>query len=89
MRIKDGFVLRKICGKNVISGEGTDKVNFSTLLTVNDTACFLWGLLEQKEISQEELADALVQEYGIDHQLASKDVAAFITKLDELGIIEK
>ena len=42
MRIKKGFILRKICGQSVISGEGTANVNFSKLVSLNETAAYLF-----------------------------------------------
>ena len=43
MRQKKGFVLRNVCGDNVIVGEGLEQINFNKLLTLNDTATFLWN----------------------------------------------
>ena len=42
MRIKEGFVLRTICGQHVVSGEGTANVNFSKLVSLNDSAAYLF-----------------------------------------------
>ena len=42
MKIKEGFVLRTICGQNVVSGEGTANVNFSKLVSLNDSAAYLF-----------------------------------------------
>ena len=41
MKIKKGFVMRSICGQNVISGEGLEQVNFSKLVTLNESAAYL------------------------------------------------
>ena len=32
MRIKKGFILRTVCGENVIVGEGLDAINFGRML---------------------------------------------------------
>ena len=42
MKIKEGFVLRTICGQSVVSGEGTANVNFSKLVSLNDSAAYLF-----------------------------------------------
>ena len=42
MRIKQGFVLRDVCGEKVIVGEGLGAVNFGKLLSLNETAAWLW-----------------------------------------------
>ena len=35
MRIKEGFVLREVCGERVIVGEGLGAINFGKLLSLN------------------------------------------------------
>ncbi len=42
MKIKNGFVLRTVCGENVIVGEGLDAINFGRMLSLNETAAWLW-----------------------------------------------
>ncbi|MCQ2146156.1 MAG: hypothetical protein MJZ16_01425 [Bacteroidales bacterium] len=38
MKIKNGFVLRQVCGESVVSAEGLGVMNFSKLVTLNATA---------------------------------------------------
>lgn len=38
MRQKQGFVLREVCGENVIVAEGIEVVDFSNLISLNGTA---------------------------------------------------
>ena len=42
MKIKDGFTLRTMLGENIVVGEGLSQVNFNKLITLNETAAFLW-----------------------------------------------
>ena len=57
MKIKEGFKLRTICGQHVVSPEGTGNVNFSKLITLNDTAAYLFGkLVEAGEFTPEQMA---------------------------------
>ena len=42
MRIKKGFVLREVCGENVIIGEGLEAINFGKMLALNASAAWLW-----------------------------------------------
>lgn len=41
MKVKNGFVIREICGEKVLSGEGSDFVNFNKLIRLNDSAAYL------------------------------------------------
>ena len=75
MKIKNGFVLREMCGENIVAAEGIEHINFNKLISLNATAAFLWKALEGKEFTIEEMAQLLVEEYGIDMELAMTDSA--------------
>ena len=87
MRIKEGFVLRTICKRSVVSGEGTENVNFSSLITLNDTAAYLFKNLQGKEFTEETAVDLLLQEYEVDRDRAAKDVKALFEKWKETGLL--
>jgi len=89
MKQKEGFVLRDVCGEKVIVGEGLGAIDFGSLLSLNETAAWLWQkAAEQGDFTIETLTDALCEEYEIDKDSAQKDIAAIIGKWMELGVIE-
>lgn len=88
MRIKDGFVLREMCGENIVTGEGLEHINFNKLISLNSTAAFLWKALEGKEFTAEDMAQHLVDEYGIGMELALTDSEKLIQAWIEAGIAE-
>ncbi len=88
MRIKEGFILRTICGQHVISGEGTANVNFSQLISLNESAAYLFRSVKDKEFTPETLADLLLEEYEVDAETALKDAKDLCDKWLEVGIIE-
>ena len=88
MRIKEGFVLRKICGQDVVSGEGTEKVNFTKLISLNPTAAYLFRAVEGKEFTPEILADLLLEEYQVDRETALADCEQLCLKWKETGLAE-
>ena len=88
MKIKKGFVLRTICGQNVISGEGLDQVNFSKLISLNDPATFLWKVAEEGEFTEEALVARLLEEYDVEEEVAAKDVHSMVSMWLELGLVE-
>lgn len=87
MKIKDGFVLRTICGQHVVSGEGTANVNYSSLITLNDTAAYLFKNLQGKDFTEETAVELLLQEYEVDRDTAAKDVKALVAKWQEIGLV--
>ena len=88
MKIKEGFVLRTICGQNVISGEGSANVNYSSLISLNETAAFLFKELQGKEFSEEDAVALLLDQYDVDRATAEKDVKALMAKWVEIGLAE-
>ena len=88
MKIKDGFVLRTICGQSVVSGEGTANVNFSKLVSLNDSAAYLFKAVGQEEFTPERLADLLTKEYEVDRETALKDAETLCAQWKEIGIAE-
>ena len=88
MKIKEGFVLRTICGQNVVSGEGTSQVNFSKLVSLNETAAYLFKAVQGREFTAERLADLLTQEYEVDRERALKDAETLCAQWKEIGIVE-
>ena len=88
MKIKDGFVLREMCGEYIVAAEGLQNINFNKLISLNPTAAFLWKALENKEFTVEDMAQLLVDEYEIDMELASTDSASLIKAWLDAGIAE-
>ena len=87
MKIKDGFILRKIAGEDIVVPIGNNIADFNGVIRLNESAAFLWKVL-QEEISKEDLVNSLIEEYGIDKSLATNDVEGFLDILEEHKAIE-
>ena len=83
MKIKDGFLLRKVAGETVVLPVGGE-LDLNMMITLNDTGTFLWERL-RSETDENTLAAALLAEYDVDEATAKKSVAAFVKKLNENG----
>lgn len=88
MKIKKGFVLRSICGQNVISGEGLEQVNFSKLVTLNETATYLWKEVQDKEFTAQTLADLMTDRYEVTAERALEDAKTLCDQWVEMGLAE-
>ena len=88
MRIKNGFTLRQMCGENIVTAEGLEHINFNKLISLNSTAAFLWEKAVGQVFPAEDLAAHLVEEYGIDMELALKDAKALCQSWIDAGIAE-
>ena len=81
--------MRRICGDNIICGDGIEQIDFNKLIRLNDTAAFLWNAVEGIEFTVQTLADALVSEYEIDMDLALRDSQSLLDSWKENGLVEE
>ena len=88
MRTKEGFILREMCGENIVTAEGIEHINFNKLISLNSSAAYLWENLIGKEFSVEDMAALLVEQYDIDMELALKDSESLSKAWMEAGVTE-
>lgn len=87
MKIKSGFLLRKVAGSEMAVPIGSRTVDIHGIIALNETGAFLWRLLEQDR-GPEELAAALAREFEVDLERACADVSVYLASLQEQGLIE-
>ncbi len=86
MKVKDGFVVRNICGDHVVVAVGRQTLDFKGLIKLNETGAFLWQQL-QAERTADELLAALCHEYDVPGEVAKADLEAFIASLREAELL--
>lgn len=87
MKIKDGFILRKMGGQAVVVSVGSASKTFNGMVKLNETGELLWNKMG-KDVTEEELIQTLLETYDVSEEVAKKDVAAFIETLKTPGIID-
>lgn len=89
MKLNGKYRLRKVGDTYiVVKLGGGQSVNFSRLITVNDTGAFIFKQLE-KAVTMDELVTAIMGEYEIDEAGARDAAETYLTKLVDLGIAER
>lgn len=86
MRIKKDFVLRQVADTWVVLPLAEETVNFSGMLTLNDSGVLLWRLLEQGT-DRDAMVHALTEAYEVSVQQAAVDLEQFLDKLIQAGCI--
>lgn len=86
MRIKSGFVLRDICDSFVVVAAGALAEEFNGMIKLNETGAFLWKQL-QEERTKEQLVAALLVEYDVDEETATRGVNDFTEHLREYELL--
>lgn len=87
MRIAKEFILRDIAGECVLVPTGATTQEFNGLITMTDTAKFIWENMEKVD-SFEEMIQKILEEYEIDEKTAKEDAYGFISQLLESGFVE-
>ncbi|MCQ2254603.1 MAG: PqqD family protein [Bacteroidaceae bacterium] len=88
MKIKEGFNIRQLCGENIVVAEGEANIDFSVVISVNETAAHIWKAVAGKDFTVEDMADSLLAEYEVDKETALADCKALAEKWQEVGILE-
>ena len=89
MRIKEGFILRSICGEYVVLGEGLAQVNFNKMLSLNNSAAYLWKELEGKDFTLDTMVDLLLENYDVTREQAAEDVEKLLQIWIKEGVVQE
>ena len=88
MKRKDDFAMQNVGGENILVPLGAQVIDLNGLVTLNDTAAYLWELLSENR-TIEELVICLTDEFNIDKNTADKDVKKFLAEINKIGLLEK
>lgn len=85
---KPGLRLRRIGQQYMIVEVCAGNANMSSVYSLNRTAARMWEELSARDRTPGELADELVELYGIDAATALRDVERQLEVWREFGLIE-
>ena len=89
MRTKKGYTLRSLGNESILVAEGLEAVDFNHMISMNESAAFLWKEVEEKDFDAEMLTALLTDNYDIDRETAQNDVAALLDSWSAAGLIEE
>ncbi len=89
MKIKPGFELRDVCGEHIIVSYGEENIDFSKVISLNESAALMWRAAEKGDFTAQTLADVLCDEYEVDGYTALRDATATIKSWQETGLVEE
>ena len=86
MKLKDGFILRKVGRQYVVAATGEASKNFNGMIRMDESGAFAFELLRQ-EITSEQLLAALAEKYPMDQTALEQDLMYFLKKLKEANAL--
>jgi len=89
MKVKPGFKLRPLGNEFILVGEGIEQINFNKMITMNETAAYLWQkVLDGQDFDAARLADLLTQEYEVSYEQALHDAQTTVQSWQNAEIIQ-
>lgn len=87
MKILEKYKVREMAGEHVVIMQGRQGVDMTTIISLNESALYLWNALAGKEFTVDDAARLLVEHYAIDAATAARDAEAWVAKLRDCKLI--
>lgn len=81
MKISSEYIIRDIAGDYIIVPIGQAAFDFQGLITVNEIGVYIWKLLQENEMSFNDLILNILDEYDVSREIAIKDTIEFLNQL--------
>lgn len=88
MRTKKGFILRDVCGEKIVVAEGKENIDFTNIISMNESAAFLWEKVKDTDFDVDTLKTLLCSEYDVEEATALADLQTIINQWVEAGVVE-
>lgn len=88
LKIKKGFVLRKIGPQYMAVPFGAMTQSIKGMISLTESAYLLWQAMDNGVDTKEALVARLLEEYDVEEEDAVKDVEEFLAFLNEIGVME-
>ena len=88
MKTKVGFTLRPLGKDYILIADSIEQVDFNKMITMNQTAAFLWNKALLQEFDAVIMARWLQEEYDVSETQALADAQTTLASWRKAGIIE-
>ena len=76
------------CCLSQVVAEGKENIDFSNIISMNETSAFIWEALGDKEFDADMMASLLLEKYDVDAEVAKADCENLLRGWSEIGIVE-
>ena len=80
--------MRDVCGESVIVATGRKNIDFSKVISLNESAALVWREVEDRDFEVEDMAKTLLDTYEVDEATALRDAKALASQWKEIGLVE-
>ena len=89
MKIKEGFELQNVCGEYIVVPTGIDNVDYSKIISLNETAAYLWQNCCGGAFDIDTMVELLTKEYDVEESIAREDCEKIVARWAEMGLTEE
>jgi hypothetical protein len=86
MIIKKELMKREVAGECFLVPMGKSVYDYNGMFIMTELAAFIWDRLPQAQ-DEEEILQAILEEYEVDEAVARADLKAFLDKLRTMDVI--
>ena len=88
MKIKNGYILKKVAGSNIVMATGEESNNFKGIITFNEVGAEVFTMLDGTN-SVDEIVEEISKKYDAPFEIVKEDVLNLIAKMKAQGLVEE
>ena len=89
MKIKEGFEIQNVCGEYIVVPTGAENVDYSKIISLNETAAYLWnGVAGKESFTTDDMVQLLLEEYDVEENIALEDCELIVARWREMELLE-
>ncbi|HZJ80536.1 MAG TPA: PqqD family protein [Dysgonamonadaceae bacterium] len=89
MKLKESLTVRKIGDEYMMVSDSGSGLDYTRVISLNESAAHLVEKVQQKEFTKEEWVEMLMDKYEVDRDRAETDVKALIDKFTKEGLFDE
>ena len=80
--------MRDICGESVIVATGRKNIDFSKVISLNESAALVWRGVIDHDFEVEDMVKVLLDNYEVSAERATDDAQALTKQWQEIGLVD-
>ena len=90
MKIKEGVEIQNVCGEYIVVPTGAENVDYSKIISLNETAAYLWnGVAGKESFTTDDMVQLLLEEYDVEENIALEDCELIVARWREMELLEE
>lgn len=87
MKIRPTLKLRHVGSSYFVVNPGSETIDLTDILTLNQEAAFLWEMFAGRDFDAESMAECLCEKYDVSAEQALADVTEMLREWETFGLV--